>query len=132
MTTTPSLRRLLQRGPGRPTRLTRLVNDADKVLPGFLSTGVTFTDMFLSYEPHLRALLQNYSPGLRSLLAKVQGGVLRIKIITDDYKHCEYHSPVSAIALDPRINERKPLVRDRHCSADFLQRGADKAPGPVR
>lgn len=128
----PELRRLLQRGPGQVNELIKLVNDADQVLPGFLSTGVTFTDMFLSYEPHLRALLQHYSPGLRSLLAKVQGGVLRIKIITDDYQHCPYANPVSAIALDPRVNERKPLVRDRSCSASFLQRGADKAPGPVR
>lgn len=125
----PELRRLLKRGPGQIEELVKLVKDADQVLPGFLDTGVTFTDVFLSYEPHLRALLQNYAPGLRSILSKVKDNELKIKIITSDYDHCLTYG---ITALNPRVNERRALQKGGHCSSDSLMRGADKAPGPVR
>ena len=39
--------------------------DARKVLPGFLSAGVSITDIFASYEPHVRtAAAGTYAPGL--------------------------------------------------------------------
>ncbi len=126
----PELRDLLKRGPGQVDELLKLVKDADAVLPGFLSTGVSFTDVFRSYEPHLRALLQNYSPGLQSLLSKVQNGELRIEIIPDMDPRCDY----GTTRLDPKRTERRPLQKDGRCAASFatLQRGAAHAPGPVR
>lgn len=126
----PELRRLLKRGPGQIDELVKLIQDANEVLPGFLATGVSFTDVFRSYEPHLRALLQNYGPGLRSVLAKVKGGELRIQIITKSDPRCDYGTS----RLDPRVNERRALQKDGRCSASFatLQRGAASAPGPVR
>ncbi|WP_435769190.1 MCE family protein [Nocardioides sp. SYSU DS0651] len=126
----PELRDVLARGPGQLKELVRLVRDADEVLPGFLARGVSFTDVFASYEPHLRALLQRYSPGLRSLLEKVRGGELRISIIPDKDPRCDYRTS----RLDPRSTDRRPLQKDGRCSASFatLQRGAAHAPGPVR
>ncbi len=126
----PELRRMLKRGPGQINELVKLIKDANEVLPGFLATGVSFTDVFRSYEPHLRALLQNYGPGLRSVLAKVKGGELRIQIITKSDPRCSYGTS----RLDPRVNERRALQKDGRCSASFatLQRGAANAPGPVR
>ncbi|QSR26256.1 hypothetical protein CFH99_11515 [Nocardioides aromaticivorans] len=126
----PELRRMLKRGPGQINELVKLIKDANEVLPGFLATGVSFTDVFRSYEPHLRALLQNYGPGLRSVLAKVKGGELRIQIITKSDPRCNY----GTARLDPRVNERRALQKDGRCSASFatLQRGAANAPGPVR
>lgn len=126
----PELRRMLKRGPGQINELVKLIRDANEVLPGFLATGVSFTDVFRSYEPHLRALLQNYGPGLRSVLDKVRGGELRIQIIAKSDPRCEY----STSRLDPRVNERRALQKDGRCAAGFatLQRGAASAPGPVR
>lgn len=127
----PELRDTLKRGPGQIKELVKLVEDADAVLPGFLSTGVSFTDVFLSYEPHLRALLQSYEPGLRSLLDKVRGGELRIQIIGDREPRCAYDG---TSRLDPAKTERRPLQKDGRCAASFanLERGAAHAPGPVR
>ncbi|WGX94502.1 MCE family protein [Nocardioides sp. L-11A] len=126
----PELRDLLKRGPGQLDELVELVEDANQVLPGFLSTGVSFTDVFRSYEPHLRNLLQNYSPGLRSLLSKVRDGELRIELIPDMDPRCSY----GTARLDPKKTERRPLQKDGRCAASFatLQRGAAHAPGPVR
>ncbi|TQK70821.1 MULTISPECIES: MlaD family protein [unclassified Nocardioides] len=126
----PELRDLLKRGPGQVNELIKLVKDADQVLPGFLSTGVSFTDVFRSYEPHLRALLQNYSPGLRSLLSKVRDGELRIELIPDMDPRCSYGTS----RLDPKKTERRALQKDGRCAASFatLQRGAAHAPGPVQ
>ena len=126
----PELRDVLERGPGQIDQMIKLVNDARAVLPDFLSTGVSFTDVFRSYEPHLRALLSNYSPGLRSLVNKVRGGELRIELIMDKDPRCSYGNP----QLDPKQTKRRPLVKDGRCSASFatLQRGAATAPGPVR
>ncbi|WP_182376075.1 MlaD family protein [Nocardioides sp. WS12] len=127
----PELRDILKRTPAQLQELVRLINDADTVLPGFLATGVSFTDVFRSYEPHLRALLQSYEPGLRSLIAKVKGGELRIQIIGDKSPRCKDYGTTR---LNPVNTERRPLQKDARCEASFanLQRGADKAPGPVR
>ncbi|HWJ08344.1 MAG TPA: MlaD family protein [Nocardioides sp.] len=127
----PELRRMLKRGPGQIDELVTLIKDANEVLPGFLATGVSFTDVFRSYEPHLRALLQNYGPGLRSVLAKIKGGELRIQIIAKSDPRCKEYGTTR---LDPRVNERRALQRNAHCESGFatLQRGADSAPGPVR
>ncbi len=51
------------------------------MLPGFLDAGVSFTDVAMAYEPHLRALLQEYSGGLGTLVAATQGRRLRHRAI---------------------------------------------------
>lgn len=126
----PELRGVLRRGPGQLDQLVRLVEDAHRVLPGFLSTGVSLTDIVRSYEPHLRALLRNYSPGLRKVLGFVRDGELRIAIIPDKDPRCDY----ATTRQDPTLDERRALQDDGHCAASFatLQRGAAHAPGPVR
>lgn len=126
----PELRDILKRGPGQLKELVKLVKDADEVLPGFLDTGVSFTDIFMSYEPHLRALLQNYEPGLRALLSNVRDGELRIALIADEDPRCDYHNSRQT----PYVDERRALQKNGHCPASFttLQRGAAHAPGPVR
>lgn len=127
----PELRDILKRGPGQLDELIALVEEANQVLPGFLSTGVSFTDVFRSYDPHLRALLQNYSPGLQSLMDKVYGGELHISIIADKDPRCRYQSNTRVEATVPK---RRPLQKNGACDASFatLQRGAAHAPGPVR
>ncbi|TYL49601.1 MCE family protein [Nocardioides sp. BGMRC 2183] len=126
----PQLRRTLKRGPGQMQSMIDLVEDAEEVLPGFLDVGVSFTDIFMSYEPHLRALLQSYAPGLQALLGTVRDNELRIAMIPDRDPRCEY----STSRQDPRDTERRPLTTDGRCDASFrtLQRGSAHAPGPVR
>ena len=121
---------MLADGPGQLDDLLALVRDAQEVLPGFLSTGVSFTDVFRSYEPHLRALLQNYSPGLQSLMDKVYDGALHIALVPDRDPRCDYGNT----RAKPTGDNRRPLQKGGTCSASFatLQRGAAHAPGPVR
>ena len=70
----PEWQKVLDRTPGQIDALTALISDAEEVLPGFLDTGVSFTDVAMAYEPHLRALLQVYSRGLGALVAVLKGG----------------------------------------------------------
>ena len=126
----PEWTRVLETAPGQIEDLEALIRDADEVLPGFLDAGVSFTDVVMSYEPHLRALLQEYARGLGSVLAVLRGGELRIQLIPVRTARCDYgttrHEP-----FDP---ERYAFQKDGACSASFgrLQRGAAHAPGPVR
>ena len=110
-------------------QLVKLINDANDVLPGFLSTGDSFTDIFESYNPHLRALLAAYQPGIGSLLNKVHGGTLNLRLIADKGSRCRYATTIH----DPR-GSRQPFQMNGSCPASFdhLQRGAAHAPGPVR
>lgn len=126
----PEFRDVLDRTPGQLQQLQALVKDADEVLPGFLSVGVSFDDMFMSYEPHLRALLQAYAPGIRSVIDVLHGGRLNIQVIAHRTTRCDYGT-TRHIPWDP---ERHPFQTDGRCSASFanLQRGAAHAPGPVR
>ena len=126
----PEWQKVLDKAPGQIDALTALINDAEEVLPGFLDTGVRFTDVVMAYEPHLRALLQVYSDGLGSLVNVLKGGKLRIELIGVRTARCDYgttrHQP-----YDP---ERFGFQTGGHCPASFarLQRGAAHAPGPVR
>jgi phospholipid/cholesterol/gamma-HCH transport system substrate-binding protein len=126
----PELRETLKQAPGQLEDLEALVEDARKVLPDFLSVGVSITDIFASYEPHVRRLLQTYAPGLGVLNDAVQNGELRIQLILDADRRCAYNTP----RRSPRVPGRHPLSQDGRCSASFstLQRGAAHAPGPVR
>ena len=54
----PEWQHVLDRTPGQIDDLMALIQDADEVLPGFLDAGVSFTDVAMAYEPHLRALLR--------------------------------------------------------------------------
>jgi len=126
----PELRDTLRDAPDQIDQLEALVQDARKVLPGFLDVGVSITDLFTMYEPHLRSLLQGYAPGLGVLTDAISGGELRIQLILDADRRCQYDVPKRS----PRNPARRPLQTGGHCSASFstLQRGAAHAPGPVR
>ncbi len=69
----PEWQQVLDRTPGQIEDLQALIRDADEVLPGFLDTGVSFTDVAMAYEPHLRTLLQEYSRGIGALAARHHG-----------------------------------------------------------
>ena len=126
----PEWEQVLDRTPGQIKDLEALIRDADEVLPGFLDAGVSFTDVVMSYEPHLRTLLQSYSPGLGALLSSINDGFIDLELIPVRTARCNYgttrHNP-----WDP---ERYGFQTDGHCAASFahLQRGAAHAPGPVR
>jgi virulence factor Mce-like protein len=126
----PELRDTLRRAPGQIEQMEALVADARKVLPDFLSVGVSITDIFASYEPHVRRLLQTYESGLGVLNDSIVDGELRIQLILDADRRCSY----GVKRLEPREPGRRPLQKDGRCSASFstLQRGAAHAPGPVR
>lgn len=126
----PEFSDVLKRTPGQLKQLQSLVKDAEEVLPGFLSVGVSFDDMVMAYEPHLRALLQNYSPGLRVLVDALHGGALNMSIISHRTRRCSYGTP----RHNPFDPERYPYQTGGHCPASFptLQHGAAHAPGPVR
>ena len=126
----PEWQRVLDRTPKQLDQLKALVQDADEVLPGFLDTGVSFTDVVMSYEPHLRALLQEYARGLGTVLAVIRGGELRIDVIPVRTDRCSYRTP----RHQPYDPERYAFQTDGHCAPSFahLQRGAAHAPGPVR
>ncbi|GAB3860268.1 hypothetical protein GCM10028801_22780 [Nocardioides maradonensis] len=125
----PELVHTLKTAPSQMQQMIKLINDANDVLPGFLSTGVSFTDVFESYNPHLRALLAAYQPGLSTLLNKVRNKTLYLTLIADKDSRCRYATTIH----DPR-GSRQPFQMNGSCSASFthLQRGAAHAPGPVR
>lgn len=127
---TPEFSDVLKRTPGQLKDLQALVRDAQQVLPGFLSVGVSFSDMFMSYEPHLRTLLQEYSPGIRALLSVLHDGQLNVQLIPHRTPRCDY----GTTRHDPWNPERYPFQTGGHCPASFptVKRGAAHAPGPVR
>jgi len=104
----PELRDTLKRAPDQIEQLEALVDDARKVLPDFLSVGVSITDIFASYEPHVRRLLQTYAPGLGVLTNAISNGELRIQLILDADSRCAY----DVARLDPRKAGRRPLQQD--------------------
>ena len=125
----PELRKTLEDAPGQIRQLQALVGDADTVLPGFLDTGVRFTDLFAAYAPHLGAILATYAPGLGVLGDAIRDGELLIEGIPQNSTRCDYGTP----RRDPKDPQRRPLVTTGHCagSEEHLQRGAAHAPGPV-
>jgi phospholipid/cholesterol/gamma-HCH transport system substrate-binding protein len=125
----PELRRTLDRAPSQLRQLQELIDEAQKVLPGFLSVGVSLTDIFALHDPHLRALLKAYGPGLGSLTRVIRDGELKLELITDKDPRCSYGTH----RRNPRDPTRVPMNTNGHCSPSLatLQRGAAHAPGPV-
>ena len=78
------------------------------MLPDFLSAGVSITDIFASYEPHVRTLLQTYAPGLGVLTQAITDNELRIQLILDADRRCAY----DVTRLNPR-NPESPPAPDR-------------------
>ena len=121
----PELRRTMNRLPDDFTTLEGLVNDAAKLLPGFLGQSVAFTDFVRPYEPHLRELLQQYAPGLASLGHNVRNGFLQINMIPERAAQCDYGTPERS-ARNP---ERREMILDRHCNQNVqIPRGEVHAP----
>ncbi|WP_232680181.1 MlaD family protein [Nocardioides sp. R-C-SC26] len=125
----PELDRFLQRAPGQISELQSLVDDVREVLPDFLSTGVSVTDIFALHDPHVRALLQSYELGLGTLARHVKDGHIQLSLILDKDPRCSYRD----VRRDPRVAKKFPFYSEGHCPASFstLQRGAAHAPGPV-
>ena len=125
----PELRKTLEDAPAQIKQLQALVADADSVLPGFLDPALRFSDLFVSYAPHLGGILATYAPGLGVLGDAIRDGQLLIEGIPQRSTDCDYGTP----RRDPKNPERRPLVTTGHCpgSAEHLQRGAAHAPGPV-
>lgn len=125
----PELGRFIGRAPRQVRQLQALIDDVRRVLPDFLSVGVSLTDVFAAHDPHLRALLQAYAPGVSVLGDNVKDGWLQLDLIGDKDPRCDY----GTARRDPRNPERRALVDDARCAASFstLQRGAAHAPGPV-
>lgn len=101
----PELRETLKKAPGQIEDLEALVEDAREVLPDFLAAGVGITDIFASYDPHIRSLLQTYAPGLGVLTNAIQNKELRIQLILDADRRCAYDVARRA----PRNPDRRPL-----------------------
>lgn len=126
----PEWQRVLDRTPGQIDDLMELIRDANEVLPGFLDAGVSFTDVVMSYEPHLRTMLQAYPRGLGALVAGIHDGKLHLELIPVRTARCDY----GTTRHEPYDPERYAFQTGGSCSASFarLQRGAAHAPGPVR
>jgi phospholipid/cholesterol/gamma-HCH transport system substrate-binding protein len=125
----PELRATLKHAPAQIEQLQALVADADGVLPGFLDTAVTFSDLFRPYAPHFGSILADYAPGLGVLGQAIRNGQLLIEGIPQRSTRCDYGTK----RLDPKDPDRRPLVTTGHCpgTQEHLQRGAAHAPGPV-
>lgn len=126
----PELASTLRTAPHDIAQLHAILVDTEKVLPGFLQEGVSMTDLIVSYDPHLRALLADFAPGLAVLGVAVKNGSLQLDAIGQMDHLCDYHVPHES----PTSTTRRPLVTTSHCPGSFpwLQRGAAHAPGPVK
>lgn len=125
----PELRQTLKAAPAQIKQLRALVGDMATSLPGFLSEGVSFTDLTRAHDPHLRTLLATYADGLGALGSTFSQGALQVQILPQVTKICSYGTP----RRDPKNPDRQALKTDGRCAASFsgLQRGAAHAPGPV-
>ncbi|MDZ5620499.1 MlaD family protein [Nocardioides bizhenqiangii] len=126
----PEWQQVLDRTPGQIEDLKALIRDAEDVLPGFLDTGVSFTDIAMAYEPHLRTLLREYAPGIGALASAIRNERINLHLIPVRTARCDYGT-TRRDGFDP---ERHAFQTDGRCAASFarLQRGAAHAPGPVR
>ncbi|MGA8256215.1 MAG: MCE family protein [Nocardioides sp.] len=126
----PELDRFLRRAPGQIEDLRALVRDAQRVLPDFLSVGVSLTDIFAAHDPHLRTLLQSYAGGIGVFPDKIRNGHIQLTLLGDKDPRCSYRD----VRRDPRVAKKTEFFTTGRCSASFttLQRGAAHAPGPVR
>lgn len=121
----PELRRTMTRLPNDFTTLEGLVDEAARVLPGFLGQAVAFGDFLRPYDLHLRELLQQYAPGLSSVGAAVRDGFLQINLVPERAAQCDYGTP----ERPARTTDRRDLVTDKHCRQDIrIPRGEIHAP----
>ncbi len=125
----PELRSTLKKAPAQIDQLKALLDDATRVLPGFLGEAVAFSNLFRSYAPHLGVILATYADGLGVIPKAIKDGIVQIRGLPQRPTVCRYDTP----QRDQRDTERRPMVDDQHCPDDApnLQRGAAHAPGPV-
>ena len=126
----PEWQQVLDRTPGQIEDLKALIRDAEEVLPGFLDTGVSFSDVAMAHEPHLRTLLQEYARGIGTLTSVISGERVNLQLIGVRTARCDY----GTTRHEPYDPERHAFQSGGGCAASFarLQRGAAHAPGPVR
>jgi len=118
----PELRQQIEAGPGQIKTLGELLDEVEKVAPGFLQTAGVFTEVFSSRDGQFRALLQNYAPGLGALAAALHGGAINFELYTQKDPRCDYGTP----RRDPVSTTRHPMPLDKQCSLS-LPRGAKAA-----
>jgi len=125
----PELRSTLRKAPGQIDQLKALLDDATRILPGFLGEAVEFSNLFRSYAPHLGVILATYADGLGVIPNAIRDGIIQIRGLPQRATICRYDTP----HRDQRDTERRPMVDDQYCPDDApnLQRGAAHAPGPV-
>jgi virulence factor Mce-like protein len=121
----PQLRKTLNNAPGQITTLQSLLSEVQKVLPGFLHTGVDFSELLAAHDPEVRALLTNYVPGFGVLSGAVKNKSIQLGLIGQTDNRCNYGTPVRSARASQR-----PMRTDARCAASFstLQRGAAHAP----
>ena len=126
----PTLFADMRRQPGQLKAFRLLLSDLRQYAPAALDEFVTLGDLFVSHDPHLRALLQTY-PGVMAALGEtIQGNSLALDLILRRTPLCDY----GAVERSPKDVSFRALLDDGHCSTsltDTQQRGAQFAPGPV-
>jgi len=118
----PELRRQIQAAPGHIETLAGLLDEAERVAPGFLRTAGLFTGIFAAKDGQFRALLGGYVPGLSVLNKALEGGSIHFNAYFQEDRRCDYGNT----RRDPLVPTRHPMRQDLHCSID-LARGAEAA-----
>ena len=118
----PELRRQIEAAPGQIKTLGELLDEVEKVAPGFLQTAGVFTELFADRDSSFRALLNNYAPGLGVLAAMIHGNIASLELYSQKDARCSYGTP----HRDPLSMTRHPMPTDKQCSLN-LPRGAKAA-----
>ena len=118
----PELRKQIEAAPGQIQTLDGLLDEVEKVAPGFLETAELFTEIFASRDGQFRALLSNYVPGLGVLNKALEGGSIHFNAYFQEDRRCNYRST----RHDPLDPERHPMPLNLQCSIS-LARGAKAA-----
>jgi virulence factor Mce-like protein len=124
----PEFRRILRAAPADFDTVGLLVGDLETVLPPFLRTLVSLTDLAYDREAHLRALTAALPYGQRQFASAFGGGWLHVDLNIQGQEHCEYGTSHS----DPTSADRRPLERSGRCAGrNDHWRGAEHAPPPL-
>ncbi len=127
----PTLRRLLELGPGQFKQVSAVIAAVDEVIPKFLDRTIRVTNILVARDPHFRELLRAYPLGIASLAGAVYNGAVRGQYIFQQDYQCEYagvrkHKPTDLTTY--------PVYPHGQCDApsNRVVRGAKHAPGPTR
>ncbi|HSV41193.1 MAG TPA: MCE family protein [Nocardioidaceae bacterium] len=108
----PTLRELLARGPGQFKQVSAVLDAIDEVLPKFLDRATKLTDVFITRDPHLRALLREYPLGIVTLGRAMYDGAINGQLVFQQEYQCEY----GAVERPPTDTTTHPVDPDGHCA----------------